>query len=216
MKIERDATKKIYAALVNNLLGSRATVGHSKSLLSQRKLHRNCFRFSLFLSTFPTVFFITPSSLSSNYKQSFSRLPVQFHRIPTRLPFLFLFLSGHFKSYLCLLFPIELFSNVSTSTILLFIDVSFPRFHFFTVYLLQLSLFIMAKSNKHRAAARMFQLRWEEEYFFIEFNSKYICLICKESLATSKEHNFKRHYTSFYKSYSSFSSFDSFERKKTK
>ena len=66
MKIERDATKKIYAALVNNLLGSRATVGHSKSLLSQRKLHRNCFRFSLFLSAFPTVF---------------SRLPVQFYRI---------------------------------------------------------------------------------------------------------------------------------------
>ena len=45
--------------LVNNLLGSRATVGHSSSLFSQRKSHRNCFRFTLFLSAFPTVFFKT-------------------------------------------------------------------------------------------------------------------------------------------------------------
>ena len=151
----------------NNLLSSRATVGQSIFLLSQRKWHRNCFRFSLFLSAFPTVF---------------SRLPVQFHRIPRALAFsLFLFLYGHFSSYLCLLFPLELSSNFSTSTILLFIDVSFLKFHFFTVYLLQLSFFIMAESHKHRAAARMFQFRWEEKYFFIEFNSKYICLIGKES-----------------------------------
>ena len=56
----------------------------------------------------------------------------------------------------------------------------------------------------------MFQSRWEEEYFFIEFNSKYICLICKESIATPKEYNLKRHYTSCHKSYSSY---DSVERK---
>ena len=73
------------STLVNKLLGSRTPVGHSSSLLSQRKSHRNCFRFSLFLSTFPTVFFITPSSVSSNYKQSFSRLPVQFCRISISL-----------------------------------------------------------------------------------------------------------------------------------
>ena len=48
----------------------------------------------------------------------------------------------------------------------------------------------------------MFQFRWEEEYFFIKFNSKSICLIV-ESLATAKEYNLKRHYT-FHKSYSSF------------
>ena len=58
------------SALVNNLLGSRATVGHSISLLSQRKWHRKCFRFSLFLSAFPTVF---------------SSLPVQLHRISISL-----------------------------------------------------------------------------------------------------------------------------------
>ena len=69
------------SALVNNLIGSRATVGHSSSLLSQHKSHRNCLRFSLFLSAFPTVFFNTPSSVPSNYIQSFSRLFVQFHRV---------------------------------------------------------------------------------------------------------------------------------------
>ena len=56
------------SALVNNLLGSRATVGHSSSLLSQRK-HRSCFRFSLFLSAFPTVFFKTTCSIPSNIYQ---------------------------------------------------------------------------------------------------------------------------------------------------
>ena len=52
----------------------------------------------------------------------------------------------------------------------------------------------------------MFQSRWEEEYFFIEFNSKKICVISKESLATPKEH-ILRHYTSCRKSYSSLDSF---------
>ena len=73
------------SALVNNLVGSRATVGHSSSLLSQRKSHRNCFWFSLFLSAFQTVFFKTPCLVPSNYKQSLSRLPVQFHRISINL-----------------------------------------------------------------------------------------------------------------------------------
>ncbi len=50
----------------------------------------------------------------------------------------------------------------------------------------------MAESKKHRAALRMFQFRGEEEYFFIEFNSKYIYFICKESEATPKEYNLKR------------------------
>ena len=48
-----------------------------------------------------------------------------------------------------------------------------------------------------------------EEYFFIEFNNKYICLICKESVATPKEYNFKHHYTCK----KSYNSFDSAERK---
>ena len=68
----------------------------------------------------------------------------------------------------------------------------------------------MAESKKDTAASRIFQSRWEDEYFFIEFNNKYICLISKESVATLKEYNLKRHYTSCHKSYSSF---DSVERK---
>ena len=68
----------------------------------------------------------------------------------------------------------------------------------------------MAESKKDTAASRIFQSRWEDEYFFIEFNNKYICLISKESVATLKEYNLKRHYTSCHKSYSSF---DSIERK---
>ena len=90
-------------ALVNNLLVSRAIEGHLSSLLSQHKSHRNCFQFSLFLSSFSC-------SVPSNYKQSFSRLPVQFHRISISLfqDFAFLiilFLCGHFSSYSCPLFP---------------------------------------------------------------------------------------------------------------
>ena len=55
------------SALVNNLLGNRASEGHSSTLLSQRKSHRNCFRFSLLLSAFPTVFFKIPCSIPSYY-----------------------------------------------------------------------------------------------------------------------------------------------------
>ena len=62
------------SALVSNLLGSRATVGHPSSSLGQCKSHRNWFRFSLFLSAFPTVFFKTTRSIPSNIYQSFSRL----------------------------------------------------------------------------------------------------------------------------------------------
>ena len=82
------------SALVNNLLGSRATLGLSISLLSQRKWHRNCFRFPLIFSAFPTVFFNTTCSIPSNIYQSFTRLRL----------FIFIFLWGHFSSYLCL-FP---------------------------------------------------------------------------------------------------------------
>ena len=47
------------SALVNKVLGSRATVGHSSYLLNQRKSHRP----SLFISAFSIVFFKTPCSI---------------------------------------------------------------------------------------------------------------------------------------------------------
>ncbi len=69
------------SALVNNVLDSRATVGHSTSWLNQRKSRRP----SLFISKFSTVFFKTLCSINtvffkttlsiqSNIYQYFSRL----------------------------------------------------------------------------------------------------------------------------------------------
>ena len=142
-----------------------ATVGHSSSLFSQRKSHRNCFRFTLFLSAFPTVFFKTDGWFDDLFS-SIKLKTVSFkttHWKPSNiyqyffLFCLFLFLCGSF----CV---VELFSIFSSSTNLLFTDASYPRFHFFQVYLVQLSVFIMAES-KNRAALMMFQLKWEEEYF---------------------------------------------------
>ena len=66
------------SALVNNVLYSRATVGHSSSWLNQRKSHRP----SLFISEFSTVFFKTLCSIKL---QSFSRLPFQFNPISISL-----------------------------------------------------------------------------------------------------------------------------------
>ena len=57
-----------------------ATVGHSSSLFSQRKSHRNCFRFTLFLSAFPTVFFKTDGWLDD----LFSSIKLQFFFKTTR------------------------------------------------------------------------------------------------------------------------------------
>jgi len=36
-------------------------------------------------------------------------------------------------------------------------------------------------------------------YFFIEYNSKALCLICRESVAVFKKTNVKRHYETKYK-----------------
>ena len=120
------------SALVSNLLGSRATVGHPSSSLGQCKSHRNWFRFSLFLSAFPTVFFKTTRSIPSNIYQSFSRLCI----------FIYFYFYVNFFRF------VELFSIFPTPTTLLFTDVRYPRFHVLKIYLLQLSVFIMAESKK--------------------------------------------------------------------
>ena len=52
-------------------------------------------------------------------------------------------------------------------------------------------------SNKKRRIEdelRVFQTKWTDFYFFIEFNNKPTCLICKESISALKEYNIKRHY----------------------
>ena len=107
------------SALVNNLIGSRATVGHSSSLLSQHKSHRNCLRFSLFLSAFS-------NSLFQHSQLSSIKLHTVFFKTIRSIPscicifqdfaFLFFqFLWGYFSSYLCPLLPLELFSVFSTN-----------------------------------------------------------------------------------------------------
>lgn len=52
-------------------------------------------------------------------------------------------------------------------------------------------------SSKYRKVdqeRRIFQEKWTEEYFFVMFREKPICLICNEAVAVLKEYNLRRHY----------------------
>lgn len=50
------------------------------------------------------------------------------------------------------------------------------------------------KKRKVTDECRVFQEAWSERYFFIEYNGKATCLICKETVGVMKEYNVKRHY----------------------
>jgi hypothetical protein len=53
----------------------------------------------------------------------------------------------------------------------------------------------MSKKCKYEEEHRDFKLKWEEEFFFIERNSKPFCLICQSQLSQFfKVSNLKRHY----------------------
>ena len=41
---------------------------------------------------------------------------------------------------------------------------------------------------------RLFNEKWTDDYFFVEANSKALCLICREFLQVFKDYNLKRHY----------------------
>jgi len=41
----------------------------------------------------------------------------------------------------------------------------------------------MSKKRKYEEEHREFKLQWEEEFFFIERNSKPFCLICQSQLS---------------------------------
>lgn len=41
---------------------------------------------------------------------------------------------------------------------------------------------------------RTFQANWEHDYFFVHYNNKAICLICRDSVANFKGCNLSRHY----------------------
>ena len=62
----------------------------------------------------------------------------------------------------------------------------------------------MLNNNKKRARpidaeGRIFQERWEVEYFFIEHCGASVCLICNENIAVMKAYNLKRHYETRHK-----------------
>lgn len=61
------------------------------------------------------------------------------------------------------------------------------------------------KRRKIESECRKFQTRWENDYFFVEVKGKCICLICKESVAVTKEYNLRRHYETKHQSYTSYS-----------
>lgn len=50
------------------------------------------------------------------------------------------------------------------------------------------------KKRKISDESRIFQDKWTLNYFFVEFRSKPVCLICRESVSVLKEYNVKRHY----------------------
>lgn len=50
------------------------------------------------------------------------------------------------------------------------------------------------KKRKVTDECRVFQETWSERYFFIEYNSKATCVICKETVGVMKEYNVRRHY----------------------
>jgi hypothetical protein len=54
----------------------------------------------------------------------------------------------------------------------------------------------MSQSKKRKVdhEQRVFQMKWELEYLFIEHNDTLTCLVCRKTVAVPKEYNLKRHY----------------------
>ena len=50
------------------------------------------------------------------------------------------------------------------------------------------------KKRKIEDECRTFNTEWTHKYFFTNFGSKAVCLICQESVAIFKEYNLKRHF----------------------
>ena len=53
---------------------------------------------------------------------------------------------------------------------------------------------MIKKKRKVHEEGRIFQEKWELQYFCISQNSKAHCLICHISISTMKEYNISRHY----------------------
>lgn len=55
-------------------------------------------------------------------------------------------------------------------------------------------------SKPSRDDSRLFQTRWEEEYFFVASpDGKPVCLICGTQVCSYKEYNIKRHFEARHK-----------------
>lgn len=57
------------------------------------------------------------------------------------------------------------------------------------------------KKRKTDRECRVFNKEWTTKYFFIEIQSKAVCLICQESVAVLKEYNISRHFSAKHGSY---------------
>jgi len=56
---------------------------------------------------------------------------------------------------------------------------------------------MLSKFNKKRKVdieSRSFRDIWTDMYFFVEYNSYPVCLICQEKVSVVKEYNLRRHY----------------------
>ncbi|XP_025420225.1 general transcription factor II-I repeat domain-containing protein 2B-like [Sipha flava] len=54
----------------------------------------------------------------------------------------------------------------------------------------------LSKKRKVDTECRVFNKKWNNDYFFIEQNNVALCVICKEKVAVLKEYNIGRHYKS--------------------
>jgi hypothetical protein len=55
--------------------------------------------------------------------------------------------------------------------------------------------------NKSRKFVYNFNKKWENKYFFINVNNKYVSLICNASVAVSKKCNVEWHFMTMHKDY---------------
>ena len=68
----------------------------------------------------------------------------------------------------------------------------FSNFH---SILFKLQLKNETKKRKITEEGRLFNKKWTYDYFFLQANTKAICLIFRELIPVFKDYNMKRHYT---------------------
>jgi len=58
-----------------------------------------------------------------------------------------------------------------------------------------------AKTYLKRQKTYHFHKEWEEDYFFVMFNSRCVCLICYASISLRKQGNLERHFITMHNKY---------------